>query len=145
MTLEPQAVARVTHRFAAPAERVFDAWLNPDDVRRWFAPGLGEMTRVDVDARVGGRFSFVQNRDGQDVDHIGEYLEIDRPRRLVFTWAIAGEDSDESRVVIEIEPLDSGCQLTLSHEMDPAWIEFVDQGKAAWSKMLAAMNEATKP
>jgi uncharacterized protein YndB with AHSA1/START domain len=126
--------ARVTRRFRAPAERVFDAWLDPDLARHWFGPGLGEMTRVEIDARVGGSFWLVQRRGDIEAQHTGEYLEIDRPRRLVFTWRTP-PDPDSSRVVIEITPTPDGCELTLTHEMDEQWATFVDRAAGAWGRM----------
>jgi uncharacterized protein YndB with AHSA1/START domain len=141
MNTEQGINARVTRRIDAAPERVFDAWLDPGQVRRWFAPGLGEMVRIEVDARVGGSFSFMQRRDGEDVDHVGEYLEIDRPRRLVFTWQVP-PSKDQSRVIIEIAPLESGCELALIHELHPDWADFVGRAEAAWAKMVDAMAGA---
>jgi uncharacterized protein YndB with AHSA1/START domain len=137
-------VAQVTHRFSAAAERVFDAWLDPARVRAWMTvserkgPG-GELLRVRIDARVGGTFSFVVRRNGQEIDHVGEYLEIDRPRRLVFTWAAGavGQVHQEfSHVTIALLPLKSGCEVTLSHEMDAKWAEFAGRARDAWTLML---------
>ena len=132
------AKARVTRRFTASAERVFDAWLDPKTIARWFAVGLGEMRRIDVDPRLGGRFSWVQRRGDVDVDHVGEYLELDRPRRLVFTWGVL-PDAPDSRVVIDIAPLDDGCELTLVHEMPSQWQEFAPRSTDAWVRMTDAM------
>ncbi len=130
--------ARVNRRFDAPAQEVFDAWLNPELAREWFAPGLGEMTRVAIDARVGGAFWLVQRRDNGEAQHTGEYLEIDRPRRLVFTWRTPPADG-VSRVIIEIQPLNDGCELTLTHEMSPEWESFIDRAEGAWRKMVDAV------
>jgi len=130
--------ATVTRRFRAPAEAVFDAWLNPELARQWFAPGLGEMTRVEIDARVGGTFWLVQRRGDEEAQHTGEYLEIDRPRRLVFTWRTPPLP-DRSRVIIDIVPTGDGCELTLVHEMDPQWADFVDRAAGAWQKMADAI------
>jgi uncharacterized protein YndB with AHSA1/START domain len=144
LTADSTVVARVTHRFDASPERVFDAWLDPVQVRRWFSPGLGELQRIETDPRVGGRFSFVDRRDGEDIDHIGEYLEIDRPNRLVFTWGIVGVGDDTSTVTIEITPLDTGCVLTLTHEMDARWADYVDRTIHGWTIMLEAMDDVVE-
>jgi len=102
--------ARVTHRFAASAERVFDAWLDPRTVGKWlFATPTGEMVRVEIDPRVGGTFVITERRDGEDVMHTGEYLEIDRPRRLVFSLRVQKYAQDSDRVVVEITPLSTGA------------------------------------
>lgn len=146
MNAESKPRARVTRRFAAPPERVFDAWLDRKLVEKWFAPGMGPMVRVDIDPSIGGEFSFVQRRQGdagaRDVDHRGEYLELLRPRRLVFSWGVPSDSPDKSRVVVEIAPQGSGSELTLTHELHPGWAGYVARTEAAWTKMLDAMAAA---
>jgi uncharacterized protein YndB with AHSA1/START domain len=135
-------IVTVTQRFEASPERIFDAWLSPELIGRWmFGPALRdeEVVRITLDARVGGRFSFVVRRQGNEIDHIGRYVEIDRPRRLVFTWAVAPDAEDASRVTIEIVPQGSGCQLTLTHEMQPQWADFTPRVQEGWTKMLDAL------
>ena len=141
MSNSSQFAARVTHRFRATPEAVFDAWLTGDKVRRWFAPGLGEMTRIAVEPRVGGSFLFAQRRGLDEVEHLGKYVELIRPERLAFTWQVKGT-ADTSRVAIDIEPNNEGCELTLVHELSPAWENYVERTRAAWTKMLNAMAEA---
>ncbi|HEY0864627.1 MAG TPA: SRPBCC family protein [Lacunisphaera sp.] len=129
----------VTRRFSVPAERVFDAWLDPVMIGRWmFGPNVRDeqIVRLGTEPRVGGKFSFVVNRAGAEIDHVGEYLEIERPRLLVFTWATRDSLPETSRVIIEITPLDGECELTLTHVMGPAWAAFVDRAAGSWRKML---------
>jgi uncharacterized protein YndB with AHSA1/START domain len=134
MTDEALAKVRVTRRFSAPPERVFDAWLDPEKAGRFlYATEEGEMVRVEIDARVGGRYSIVERRDGQDVEHTGEYLEIDRPHRLVFTLQVPLYSEQADRVTVEIEPADEGCELTLIHETSPQW---ADQAGEGWKMIL---------
>jgi uncharacterized protein YndB with AHSA1/START domain len=135
-------VVKVTRRLDQSPERVFDAWLDPDTVRKWFAPELGPMTRVQIEARVGGKFSIMQKRAGIDVDHVGEYVEVDRPRRLVFTWALPQYSDDVSKVIIEIEKDGKGSRLTLTHEMDPKWAGFAKQTEMGWTHLLEGISKA---
>jgi len=136
----------VVHRFESAApDRVFDAWLSPALIGQWmFGPTLRdeEVLRISVDPRVGGSFSFLVRRQGEDIDHLGRYLEIDRPRRLVFTWGV-GEGAS-SRVVVEIVPDGSGCEVTLTHELHPDWADYADRTQAGWTKMLGALGEVLK-
>lgn len=141
MNTKPSINVSVSHRFSASAERVFDAWLDAERAAQWmFATPTGKMVRAEIDPRVGGTFRFVDRRDGEDVDHTGEYLEIDRPRRLVFTFSVDGSEAD--RVIIDIVPLETGCELTLTHEMSPEWAAYADRAKEGWSTMLDGLADA---
>jgi uncharacterized protein YndB with AHSA1/START domain len=145
MTLptQPPVTVRVTRRFAASAERVFDAFLDPEKAGRFmFATATGQMVRAEVDPRVGGRYLFVDRRDGEDVEHFGEYLEIDRPRRLVFTFSVDRSSTDADRVAIDIAPLESGCELTLTHEMKPEWADYAARTEEGWSNIVAGLARA---
>lgn len=117
MTTQPTVQVRVARRFSAPPEQVFDAWLDVERAGKWlFATPSGQMVRVEIDARVGGSFVFVDRRNGDEIQHTGEYVEIDRPRRLVFTCSVPKFSSDSTRVTLDIAPLATGCELTLTHD-----------------------------
>jgi uncharacterized protein YndB with AHSA1/START domain len=138
MTADARSIVRVTHRFDASAERIFDAWLDPKTAGRWlFATATGQMVRVEIDARVGGRFIFVDRRDGEDVEHRGEYLDIDRPRRLVFTFGVPKYSSETTRVCIDIVPRETGCELTLTHE--GVFPDYVERTNAGWTEILGRL------
>ena len=87
----------------------------------------------------------ISGRDCQSIRHVGTYREIDRSRRLVFTWGIAEESSDESVVTIEIRATDAGCELTLTHELDPKWADYASRTEAGWTKLLNALAESQAP
>lgn len=130
---------RVTRRFAAPPERVFSAWLDPKTAGKWlFATPTGQITRVEIDARVGGRFTIVRREGDRDIEHVGEYLEIVRPSRLVFTFGVPAFRSEMTRVTIEIVPQGTGCELTLTHEdVLPDYRERTIEG---WGMILAGLE-----
>jgi uncharacterized protein YndB with AHSA1/START domain len=136
---------RLTRHLPSTPERVFDAWLDPDWLRRWmFGPDVRDeqIVRLERDARPGGRFSFLVRRGDVDVDHVGEYVEIDRPRRLVFTWGIRGASDDiPSRVSVDFAAADGGCHLTLTHEMAQEWADYVDRTRSGWTTMLDKLTQ----
>lgn len=116
MTDERKTVS-VTHRYRQSPETVFDAWLDPAIARQFvFATPTGEMVRAEIDARVGGDFRFTDRRDGDDIDHVGRYEVIERPHRLIFTFAVPKYSAEETRVEIQIRPADGGgSEVTLIH------------------------------
>lgn len=133
----------VTRAFSVPPDRVFSAWLVPRMLGQWmFGPRVRDenVVRLDLDPRVGGRFSLKVERDGVLVDHVGHYLELEHPTRLVFSWAIEGlSDADPSVVSIDIVPQRNGCELALTHTMDARWSEYREATRSAWSTMLDAL------
>jgi uncharacterized protein YndB with AHSA1/START domain len=103
-------VLRVERVFDAPIHAVFDAWLSVDALRLWWPAGGDWDTPVaEIDPRVGGHLRLVmRNPDGEEFGGSGAYVEIDRPRRLVFTWAwdTADEDEEEQEQLVEVEFID---------------------------------------
>jgi uncharacterized protein YndB with AHSA1/START domain len=130
---------RVTRRFDATPERVFDAWLDPALASRFlFGTPTGRMVRAEIDPHVGGRFTFTDRRDGEDIDHVGEYLEIDRPRRLVFSFSVPAFSAEPTVVRLEITPLGDGCELVLTHE--GVLPDYVEQTKGGWGMILDGLG-----
>jgi uncharacterized protein YndB with AHSA1/START domain len=134
------AEVRVTRRYAASPERVFEAWLDPNIASRFlFATPTGDMIVRDIDARVGGRFELTERRaDMGDVRHVGEYLAIEPPSRLAFTFSVPQFDPAVTRVDVEMRAVEGGCELTLTHSDVPeAWAE---RDRAGWTMILASLE-----
>lgn len=93
----------------ATPEAIFAAWTDADAAAEWWHPRQTTTPResVQIDATVGGeyRYTMVNELSGEGVDTGGVYSEVVTPERLVFTWGVPGEHSDETPVVtIAIEP-----------------------------------------
>jgi uncharacterized protein YndB with AHSA1/START domain len=72
-----------------PPELVWRAWTVPEHVVKWFTPAPWRTVECEIDLRPGGMFRTVmRSPEGQDFPHIGCYLEIVEPRRLVWTAAL---------------------------------------------------------
>lgn len=144
MKNEEDLEVTVRHRFRQPAERVFDAWLDASMARRFlFSTDTGEMVRCEINPRVGGRFVLIDRRPDGDVKHTGEYLVIERPRRLVFTFGIPAASPTFDIVTVEITPQsDGGCSLRLTATMKPEWKDYVDRARVGWERILSSLEDA---
>lgn len=140
MTFANHLNASLTKDLKADPEQIYDAWLTPKLIKRWMFPD-GNLVRVEIENRVGGEFIFTDKRGRQLIEHVGSYLELERPSRLVFTWATVDDLPDIDRVFVEIESTDTGSQLTLTHQLHPNWDEYKDQTIDAWDKMITAMQD----
>ena len=136
------AQVRVTHRYDAAPERVFDAWLDPKRAGRFlFATPTGQMIKTEIDPKVGGHFNFTDRRpDMGDVEHVGTYVEIDRPRRLVFDFAVPKYEATLTRITLDFAPSGAGCEVTLTHE--GVFEDYVKQTEHGWGMILDSLEKA---
>src|SRR5688572_7938749 len=117
---------RVTHRYTVPADKVFDAWLNPQQAARFlFATRTGNILHCEIEPAVGGQFVVTDRRpvaDGDDsffeAQHRGTYLVIDRPHRLVFEFVVEPYTDNATKVTLDFVSMGSTmCDLVLTHEL----------------------------
>jgi uncharacterized protein YndB with AHSA1/START domain len=111
----------LVRRIAARPSIVFDALTTPDGIACWWGPDDGPVLLAETDIRVGGRFRVrFRMRDGSEHESSGEYIEVAKPARLVMTWRWSHggepvEAGEESRVEIDLRPIDAGTELTFTH------------------------------
>lgn len=102
---------------AVPAERVFQALTTELVTQWWGSPETYQTTAWQADLRVGGRWRATgRGADGAPFAVEGEYLEIDRPRRLVQTWKPDWDGGNVTTLTYNLEPIEGGTRLTLRHE-----------------------------
>jgi uncharacterized protein YndB with AHSA1/START domain len=131
----------VAHTYHASPCEVYDAWLNPEIARRFlFATDDGRVIRADIEPRVGGHFLVIDRRATGDAVHYGVFLEMRRPRLMVFSFSVAEHDHNADRIRVEIEPLGEGTRLTLSHEMCAEWSAFEEQSRQGWAHVLNGLE-----
>jgi len=145
MSPEYPVRASAIRHFNCPAERVFDAWLDPAVLGQWmFGPKIRDeqILSLTLDPKVGGKFNFVVRRQGVEMAHVGEYLEMVRPTRLAFTWGTVDSLPDTSTVEIDIVPNGDSCDVTLNHLMQSKWAAFAEKAHLAWTQMLVKLADA---
>ena len=130
---------RIERRLTASPARVFAAWTNVEQVKRWAAPGPMEVAAAEVDLKVGGRYRIAMaGPDGTTHVAVGEYREVVPNARLVYTWRWESwrESHRDSIVTVEFNADGGGTTLRLTHSELPDE-NAVTQHTAGWEGSLA--------
>jgi glutathione S-transferase len=141
-TDEAAPVLVVRRQIAVRRERVFEAWLDSESLAHWMRPGDTTHATVSVDPRVGGGFRIVMEgrADGLDYEHRGEYLAIEPPSLLSFTWISRATGYTPTVVTIEFHERGTGTELVLTHRrLAPKAVEGHRKG---WTDILRVLDEA---
>jgi uncharacterized protein YndB with AHSA1/START domain len=97
VTLPSDREIRIERTFDAPPAVVFEAWTNPDYVRRWWSTDDAPVVVCDIDLRVGGGWRYVtRTADGLEMGWHGTYREVEAPGRLVATEVFEGYPEGEA-------------------------------------------------
>jgi uncharacterized protein YndB with AHSA1/START domain len=105
----------ITRTLAFPVDRVWRAMTDPAALAAWFWPQRFGPT-AEVDLRVGGRYRIDGPAAGMAAS--GEYVTVEPPHKLVFTWVWDGEPG-ETLVTVDLTPTAGGTELTLRHARFP--------------------------
>jgi uncharacterized protein YndB with AHSA1/START domain len=132
----------VTRTIEGPAHIVFDAWTQPELLKRWWIPKSVPITllSVDMDVRVGGTYRLVFQVDPTTtMAFFGRYLEVSPPSRLVWTneegegdavvtTVTFDEDRGRTRLVVrDLYPSKEALDDAIASESIPGWAEMLDQ------------------
>src|SRR5436190_4926770 len=126
---------RIKRRFNAPREKVFNVWTQPEALRQWWCPEGWTPAEIEVDLRVGGAFRIGMRRlrGAIPVYVRGDFLEVQPPEKLVYTWQWenAFEDMPETRVTVHFSDRGNATELLLVHERLPE-IQICLQHRQGW-------------
>ncbi len=124
----------------APIEKVFDAWLDPAMLSKFILPMPGmPQPEVENEPQQGGSFTIIMQVGEDKIPHTGQYLEIIRPDKLVFSW-LSPHSNDGSTVTIDFsERADGSTNVQLRH------VKFIDEEarsdhEGGWTNILQALN-----
>jgi uncharacterized protein YndB with AHSA1/START domain len=119
----------VQRLLSAPPAVVYDEWLDPEALSDWMCPWPARATTIDLEPTIGGSLRIEIEENGVRFDVMGRFVELDRPRRLSFTWSCS-----------TLEPINDETLMTIQHALLPP--EFVNQHQAGWAQI--AEQLATK-
>jgi uncharacterized protein YndB with AHSA1/START domain len=106
-----ELVVEVKKVVNAPIEKAFKAWVDADEMKQWYSPTGMTTPEASSDARKGGKYRVLMQRGDQKFDNSGEYLEIDEPNKLVFSW-----NDKDSVVTVDFKKVDENkTEVSLRH------------------------------
>lgn len=137
----------IQREFSADIERVFAAWTKPELLAQWFGPEGVEVEEAIIDLHIGGAYRIVLSQpNGPNIEHWGEYVEINKPNSLIFTWQLANQacagsedDCEETLVTLSFTATATGTLLQLTHEKLPSQKAF-DGHNFGWTACLGALD-----
>jgi uncharacterized protein YndB with AHSA1/START domain len=112
----------VSRVMPAPPAVVFDEWLDPEALQEWMCPNPVRVVEVGVEARVGGTVRFDVDDSGTRVLISGQFLTIERPQLLRFTWSNSNwEDPSQVSIVnVTFEPVGvDDTLMSIEHTLLP--------------------------
>jgi len=129
-------VLRLERLIAAPPERVFELWTEPEDLVRWWGPDGYDVPVHALDVKPGGRWrTTMRSPDGQLLTVSGVFRTIEPPRRLVFTWGWDDEHGvrgPETEVTVTFDAAPGGTRLVLMQQVFESQ-ESRDNHSKGWS------------
>ena len=134
--------SHITRTFAAPPEAVFDAWVTPATFAAWWGGSAAEvpLDSVSLDVRPGGAWKATMVLDPDLQFHWrGEYLEIDRPNKLVLTTTFQPGDARELLTVV-LTAVDGGTEMRFSQTGGNLSAEEYEGTTVGWRAVFDAMD-----
>ncbi|THD44376.1 MAG: SRPBCC domain-containing protein [Bradyrhizobium sp.] len=132
----PGPIVQLRRRVKAAAEEIFDLWTRPELMVRWMSPFPGAVDcKASCDLRPGGAFSLLMLSGDSRREVSGAYVQVDRPRKLVFTWAGPLTNNVTTLVTLELDPRGEETDLTLTHERLPT-TAIVEGHTKGWGHIL---------
>jgi uncharacterized protein YndB with AHSA1/START domain len=133
-------VVQVRRVLKAAPQDVFEAWTDPRLLQQWLCPGPGVVGEVACDPVVGGAYRLVMVFEYGAFEVTGQYLEVDPPHRLVFTWLTDRTAGQHTQVTVTIRPDGDLTELTIIHERLPS-DRYRDSARSAWTNVVSRLAQ----
>jgi uncharacterized protein YndB with AHSA1/START domain len=130
----------------SPRERIFSALTESPELSTWWGPDGYTMPEIDLDLRVGGVYRFTMQPPGGNRFHLaGEFLEIEPPRRLVYTFRYEEPDPDDRQTVValSLEEVGHATEVAL-WQGDFATEGRLELHRSGWTDSLEKLRELTE-
>jgi len=130
----------------APPDIVYDEWLDPVGMIEWMCPRPARAVKISLEPSVGGSLRIDIEDSGSSLYVSGPYVELDRPRRLRFTWSCSAWADPTVQSVVTVTLANHGTaetMMTIEHEQLPP--EEMNSHQHGWAAIAVQLEEALRP
>ena len=154
----------IERTFDAPVEMVWGAWTDPQHFAAWYGPNGANIPEATMDVHVGGKrlvcMQMTTPNGSMEMWFTGEYLEVDKHHRLVYSESMADKDGnvlsaadmgmppgtpDTTEVIVELRDLGGRTQMTMTHRGVPADSPGATGWNMAFDKLALHLKNETAP
>ncbi len=145
-TSAQQKTITINRTFDLPLNKVWEAWSEPESLKKWFSPEGYTCPSSEIDFRVGGKYhNSMKGPDGKEIWSTGTFKEIEPQKKIVYSDSFAdpegnivpasyydmpGDWGNRLKVTVEFEENDGKTTMKLEHEGLP--VEMADDCKKGW-------------
>jgi uncharacterized protein YndB with AHSA1/START domain len=132
----------------ATPDVVFNAMIDPEQLAAWWgSPETYRTSNWQVDLRPGGEWSTTAKNvsDGRNGVVRGRYLEVERPRLLVYTWQPSWDDFAETTIRVELTPTRTGTRVRITHSGFGDRLASATGHTAGWRRVLGWLEDHVGP
>jgi uncharacterized protein YndB with AHSA1/START domain len=143
MQSEPTVpTVKIKRVISSDAHKIFNLWTRPELMAHWMSPYPGKVQcSAEADVRVGGTFKLSMQSDHSTCEIEGQYVVVDPPHLLAFTWCGPPTQNANTLVTVELKSISGGTELTLTHEKLPT-VELRAAHEIGWANMFDHLTDA---
>jgi alkylphosphonate utilization operon protein PhnA len=136
----------IKHKFKFLRSELFDAFLNIEIAKHFmFRTDAGQLMNAQLVPELGGEFVFEEQRLDENKNtvverHFGSFVEIDKPERLTFVFSVSQQTDQSDYVELAFQEINSGCEITLSHDINPDFLKNKKKIENSWTQMLEKLD-----
>lgn len=147
-------VLTMARRINASSTDVFKAWTKPELMKKWLFTTEATNVVARNDFWIGGTWEIIDRREGEEYRATGEYLEIDAPHRLVFSFKMPQFNDLQDRIIVWVSPVQGACEMTFKQEivvpheedwteenLQNAMQEYSGQSEEGWDRMFENLKQ----
>ncbi len=141
MEMDKQPKIEASKQFEVPIEKLFKAWSDPEQLKKWWRPMGSQLIEVTNELKVGGNLQYVFDKNTFTIS--GKYEVVKENEKLVYSWSWEFSENPEAnanyKLSITFSSKDNGSEIRVVQE-DMKNDENLHPNQEGWEKGLSDLE-----